>query len=206
MTHPLIDIVSSDEPDIRNRSLDAWCRDASADELLTACADLDRFRRDCDNLYQRVRSLLFLSAIYRYHLPRTLPAGAHSRIPLDGFTQLMNRRFEEAIDRFLDVQHEEGISDTIGSALASAYHQLSFQTLADQVRRSVRSTRGNQWMFRIGHPADHPIRVVEAMKQRDARTGLFPVLWQRTPVRMDLSHRGWSDIFFLGMDFPEWAR
>ncbi len=23
---------------------------------------------------------------------------------------------------------------------------------------------------------------------------------------MDLSHSGWSDIFFLGMDFPEGAR
>ena len=27
-----------------------------------------------------------------------------------------------------------------------------------------------------------------------------------TPVRMDLSHSVWSDIFFLGMDFPEGAR
>ncbi len=36
---------------------------------------------------------------------------------------------------------------------------LGFQTLADQVRRSVRSVRGNQWMFRTGHPADHPLRV-----------------------------------------------
>ncbi len=36
---------------------------------------------------------------------------------------------------------------------------LGFQTLADQVRRSVRSVRGNQWMFRIGHPADQPLRV-----------------------------------------------
>ena len=34
----------------------------------------------------------------------------------------------------------------------------------------------------------------------------FPILVERTPVRMDLSHSGWSDIFFLGMDFPEGAR
>ena len=27
-----------------------------------------------------------------------------------------------------------------------------------------------------------------------------------TPVRMDLTHSGWSDIFFLGMDFPEGAK
>src|SRR5262249_33816156 len=36
--------------------------------------------------------------------------------------------------------------------------------------------------------------------------GLFPILVERTPVRLDLSHSGWSDIFFLGMDFPEGAR
>ena len=38
------------------------------------------------------------------------------------------------------------------------YRSLAFQTLADQVRRSVRSVRGNQWMFRVGHPADYPLR------------------------------------------------
>src|SRR5581483_4848425 len=36
--------------------------------------------------------------------------------------------------------------------------------------------------------------------------GPFPVLAEKTPVRMDLSHSAWSDIFFLGMDFPEGAR
>jgi hypothetical protein len=35
-----------------------------------------------------------------------------------------------------------------------------------------------------------------------AEDGLFPILRESTPVRMDLSHSGWSDIFFLGMDFP----
>jgi hypothetical protein len=31
-------------------------------------------------------------------------------------------------------------------------------------------------------------------------------LTESTPVRMDLTHSGWSDIFFLGMDYPEGAR
>jgi len=34
----------------------------------------------------------------------------------------------------------------------------------------------------------------------------LPDLCEATPVRMDLSHSGWSDIFFLGMDLPEMAR
>ncbi len=35
---------------------------------------------------------------------------------------------------------------------------------------------------------------------------LYPILIERTPVRLDLSHSAWSDIFFLGMDYPEGAR
>jgi len=41
---------------------------------------------------------------------------------------------------------------------------------------------------------------------RRGEDGAYPVLREQTPVRMDLSHSGWSDIFFLGMDFPEGAR
>ena len=61
-------------------------------------------------------------------------------------------------------------------------------------------------MFRIGHPADHPLRIHPELLRRDSPQGLFPILREMTPVRMDLTHSGWSDIFFLGMDFPEGAR
>ena len=98
------------------------------------------------------------------------------------------------------MQKAEGPSDAISSALAAAYQRLAFQTLADQVRRSVRSVRGNQWMFRMGHPADHPLRLRPELLRRDAEGG-YPILRERTPVRMDLSHCGWSDIFFPGHGF-----
>jgi hypothetical protein len=128
-------------------------------------------------------------------------------IPFDGYTNLLQRRFEEAIDLFL----AEPLSDATASALATAYHQLAFQTLADQVRHSVRSVRGNQWMFRLGHPADQPLRVRPELYRSVVNGGLeqgllFPILHESTSVRMDLTHSGWSDIFFLGMDFPEGAQ
>ena len=206
MTHELVQIITSQDETVRNRSLEGFCRGATAEELLKACEELDRFRRDSDNLYQRVRALFFLSAIYRYHLPEKLPPNAHALVPFDGYTDLLNRRFGEAIDTFLAALRRQTPNDTISSALSVAYHELGFQTLANQVRRSVRSIRGNQWMFRIGHPSDHPVRVRSELLQRGDGTGPFPILWERTPVRMDLSHSAWSDIFFLGMDFPEGAR
>jgi hypothetical protein len=202
----LTQIITAADPEIRNRSLDAFCRAASLSELLAECEALDHLRRESDNLYERVRALFFLYAIHRFHLP--LKPGMQSKglIPFEGYTHLLKRRFEEAIEIFLTIQGTHGPNEAISSALAAASHNLGFQTLADQVRRSVRSVRGNQWMFRIGHPADHPLRVrPELFERADAKT-LFPILKEATPVRMDLTHSGWSDIFFLGMDFPEGAR
>lgn len=206
----LIQIITATDPAVRNRSLDGFCRAATVTQLLQECAALDHFRRTNQNLYERVRALFFLYAIYRFHLPAKSTINQEGLIPFYGYTNLLKRRFEEAIDIFLADQEQHGPSDGIASALASAYHSLAFQTLADQVRRSVRSVRGNQWMFRIGHPADHPLRVRPLLYEQTGpnpeQAPLFPVLREATPVRMDLTHSGWSDIFFLGMDFPEGAR
>jgi hypothetical protein len=207
----LIQIITSAEPAVRDYSFDAWCRPASLEDLMAAGAELDAFRRRSANLYERVRALFFLYALHRFHIPSKLTAWDQARrgrslIPFRGFEHFLERRFEEAIDHFLAVQQVEGPSDAISSALAAAYQRLAFQTLADQVRRSVRSVRGNQWMFRMGHPADQPLRIRAELLQPDVGDGTYPILRERTPVRMDLTHCGWSDIFFLGMDYPEGAK
>lgn len=200
----LAGIITAAEPRLRNRSLDAFCREASPETLLAECEALDRFRRSSDNLYERVRALFFLYAIHRFHLPFKPGIAPRGFISFAGYTNLLKRRYEEAIEIFLAAQCAGGPSGAVSSALAAAYRGLGFQTLADQVRRSVRSVRGNQWMFRIGHPADYPLRIRPELLACSG--GLYPVLHEATPVRMDLTHSGWSDIFFLGMDFPEGAR
>ena len=218
-TSRLVEIITAAAPEERDRSIEAACRGASVADLLTECDALEHFRRASTNLYERVRALFFLHAIHRFHLPDRLAAAhdAAALIPHDGYHHLLNRRFEEAIDTFLAAQAEHGPSDAISSALATAYRDLGLQTLANQVRRSVRSLRGNQWMFRMGHPADHALRIRPellgatsphgaAATAPDGDSRMFPILRESTPVRMDLSHAGWSDIFFLGMDFPEGAR
>jgi len=204
-------IITATDPALRDQSLDVACAGLSLDDLLAECAALDSFRRGSENLYDRVRALFFLYAIHRFHIPLRLVDGAASAqrgsglIPFQGFEHLLHRRFEEAIDAFLSVQESDGPCDGICSALATTYHRLAFQTLADQVRRSVRSVRGNQWMFRMGHPADQPLRLRPELLRRN-EGGTYPILRERTPVRMDLTHSAWSDIFFLGMDFPDGAR
>jgi hypothetical protein len=200
MPHRLLAILRANDPKTRDTPVETACEGLECDELLAEAAALDDFYRGESNLYARVRALLFLYALHRYLLPRSTGLPRGGRIPFDGVECLWNRRFEDAIDRFRAEQAKAGPSDALASALAAAYRELAFQTLADQVRRSVRSHSGNQWMFQVERPEAHPLRIHDELM----REGV--VLRESTPVRMDLTHSGWSDIFFLGMDYPEGAR
>jgi hypothetical protein len=201
----LLDIIQSEDEAARHQALALACRKLSFEELLSERAALDRFRRTSTNLYERVRALFFLYAINRFHLPARAELPSSGQIPSSGVARLLNRRFDEAIRIFQAEEALRGPGDPICSALAAAYHSLAFQTLADQVRASVRGAAGNRWMFRTGSADEHPLRVRPELLARSPN-GMFPMLRERTPVRMDLSHSGWSDIFFLGMDYPEGAR
>ncbi len=151
----IMTIVSNDDA-IRHRSLESLCSNLDAPSLLRAAKQLDQFWRQCDNLYHRVRAQFYLAAIYRYFLPKQISESNPGLLDQEAYHHILQRRFNEAIDSLLASQEREGPSLAITSALAKAYHQLGFQTLADQVRRSVRTVRGNQWMFRIAHPGDIP--------------------------------------------------
>ena len=207
-TPDLVRIITATDPNVRDTPLESVLSDCSSAALVAACEQLETFRSESENLYERARALFFLAAIHRFHLPAKLasePEASKGLIPFHGYEQLLQRRFSEAIDTFRSQQNADGPTDGVSSALAAAYQRLAFQTLADQVRRSVRSVRGNQWMFRMGHPEDHPLRIKAELLQRGP-DGTYPILREQTPVRMDLTHSAWSDIFFLGMDFPEGAR
>ena len=200
-TSSLVAALTTSDDGQRNRALDDLVAQLGPSALLAECAALNGFRKTTHNLYERVRALFFLHAIHRFHLSAT---GRQGHIPFEGYRLLLDRRFEEAIARFEKEQEQRGQNDALSSALAAAYKGLGFQTLADQVRRSVRSVRGNSWMFRCGHPLDQPLRIRPELCKRGQAA--FPALRERTPVRMDLTHSGWSDIFFLGMDHPEGAK
>jgi len=201
-----INTIVSDDDAVRHRSLESLCAGLDAEGLLAAAGRLDAFRRRSENLYHRVRAQFYLAAIYRYFLPKVFSETHAGLLEYEAYQHILQRRFSEAIDALLESQAKDGPTLAVTSALAKAYHQLGFQTLADQVRKSVRTVRGNQWMFRIGHPSDHPLRLVKTLMEPDAVHRAYPVLVEKTAVRMDFSHSGWSDIFFLGMDYPEGAR
>ena len=201
-----IETITSADPVQRNRSFFDMSRDIPVAQLQKDLYELDTFRKSTASLYDKVRAILFLYAGFRFFLQENGSTPATGKIPYTGFDDLLSRRFEQAIDTFLKELERNGPNANLYSALAESYHQLSFQILAGQVRKSVRSTRGNQWMFRVGHAEEHPIRLHPALLERTEGSLFYPVLQEQTAVRMDLTHSGWSDIFFLGMDYPEGAR
>ena len=92
-------IITATDPLERNQSVEGACAGLSVEGLLEECAELDRFRRHSDNLYQRVRALFFLYALHRFHLPQALAAhswagrpGPGSFIPFKGYEHLLQDR------------------------------------------------------------------------------------------------------------------
>lgn len=204
MVNPFIETITSAEPAVRDRAIGALARGLTTAEVLRAAEGLEAFRAGSRNLYERVRASIFLHWLYRYRVQDAPDVPGGGAIPAAGFLDLMERRFEQAIASFRGAIRAHGVDGSVASALAQAYERGTYQTLADQVRRSVRSCRGNRWMFRVGQVGEHPLRLHPRLLERGA--GAFPILVERTPVRLDLSHSAWSDIFFLGMDYPEGAR
>ena len=196
----LLERITSADPAVRNLAFEAWAQGRTEAELVAEAERLDAFRRESGNLYDRVRALVFLSTLHRFHLAEA--ASGAALIPYGAIEHIRGRRFDQAVSELLAAQARHGASPALSSALANAYRGLAFQTLADQVRQSVRRFPGNQWMFRTGHLADYPLRLRTALRTGEP----FPVLHETTPVRMDLTHSAWSDIFFLAMDYPEGAR
>ncbi|OIQ95654.1 hypothetical protein GALL_223300 [mine drainage metagenome] len=203
MESHLIALVEGTADD--STAFEALCTAADRATLEGFADELEAYRHRCTNFYHRVRAVFFLAALHRYFLPLHFPDQSEGSIPFEGHRLAMDRRYEEAIAVYLAHQRDAGSSDSLSSALAAAYSGLAFKTLAHQVQRTVRQVRGNQWMFRAGHPLDYPLRIRPELTL-PAADGLMPVLREETAVRLDLSHAAWSDIFFLGMDYPEGAR
>ena len=118
MSGQLTTIVTSSDPAIRNRSLDAFCRAASLAELLAECAELDALRRSSQNLYERgwvlvtsenlikLRELLHQTADYLLGFDDPLGLDIEERLLLDLFRQTRNTGLRNAILDYARLQHD----------------------------------------------------------------------------------------------------
>ena len=206
--NPFINTITSQDSAVRDASFQTLCKNLSIDQVQSYLAELEEFRKQTENLYEKVRASIFLYAGYRFYLMDSKSIRPTGAIPVEGCKNFLDRNYERALSIFhaYPIRQSRQTNENLLSCLAETYHQNTFQLLSDQVRKSVRSSLGNQWMFRVGHPDEHPLKMHPALFTRSSTTHLYPLLCERTPVRLDLTHSCWSDIFFLGMDYPEGAR
>ncbi len=209
MFNDLIETITSEDDALRNRSIESLLQNKNKDELLKLAEELETFRRSSDNLYHKVRASLFLFVIYRFYLQSNIEIKQHGKIPFEGIRAAFDRGFEKSIDIYLKDRtqtKENNLNAALCSAIADSYYKLSFKYLFDQVKLSISHCRENFHLFNIGSLDDYPYSVPEELITPCTETGLYPIGTDASPVRLDPSHSGWSDIFFLGMDFPEGAK
>ncbi|MCK5511498.1 MAG: UTP--glucose-1-phosphate uridylyltransferase, partial [Thermodesulfovibrionia bacterium] len=206
MSTTLIETILSEDESIRNRSINSLLQGKNKDDLLKIADDTEEFRRNSNNLYHKVRASLYLFVIYRFFLMPHEKIKQHGTIPFAGVRASLERDFAKSIAIFLKEIKKNKLNSALFSAIAESYHKISFQYLLQQVKRSISQCNENFHLFNIKGLADYPYSVPSELSVADPKTGLYPILLDVSPVRLDPSHSGWSDIFFLGMDFPEGAR
>ncbi len=207
MTNELIETIVSEDDNLRHRSIHFLLKGKSKDDLLTFADELETFRKSVNNLYYRVRASLFLFVIYRFYLQENKKLLICGEIPFKGIKAAYSRDFEESINVYIsEIKRKDYLNSGICSALADSYFKLSFKYLLDQVKHSISHSKGNFHLFNTKGLNDYPYSALAELTIPDPETGRYPVGLDTSPVRLDPSHSGWSDIFFLGMDFPEGAR
>lgn len=207
MVNDLLQTITSEEGAVRNRSISHLLQGKSREELIHMANSLESFRKTSENLYHRVRASLFLSVLYRFYLAEADNVRRSGTIPFAGIQAAYERDFERAIGIFLrEIHGRNGGNSTVYSAIADSYYHLSFNYLLDQVKLSISGRSENYHLYHVHDIEDYPFRVPEELITPDPDTGRYPIGMDASPIRIDPSHSGWSDIFFLGMDFPEGAR
>lgn len=207
MSNELIETIVSGDDSVRNRSITSLLLDKNIGDLLKCADELESFRLSSGNLYHKVRASLFLYVIYRFYLENNKNISQNGKIPFNGVKAAFERNFEKAISIYLIERKSAGSGNSaLFSAIGDSYYKLSFQYLLDQVKLSISHRSENYHLYNLGTLNDYPFSVPPELTTPDNETGSYPVGMDASPVRIDPSHSGWSDIFFLGMDFPEGAR
>lgn len=206
MSNLLIETILSGSDSDRNRSIESLLYGYNSDDLLNTAIELESFRKASKNLYQHVRASLFLFFIYRFRLLNEPLFSRSGKPPAEGIRAASEGDYERSIDIYLKEIKDNEVNSCLISAIAESYHKIGFKYLLDQVKLSISHCKENFHLFNINGLDDYPYTSPAELTVPDTDTGLYPLGMDASPIRLDPSHSGWSDIFFLGMDFPEGAR
>src|SRR5687768_12520370 len=107
----LLEQITSKDPAIRDLAFESQVEGQPEHALLAEAARLDAFRRETGSLYHRVRALVFLSTLHRFHIAIT--ASGQELIPYKAIEYIRGRRFDQAVSELLTAQHQHGASPAL---------------------------------------------------------------------------------------------
>ncbi len=171
---------------VRDTSIAEACEGASQQWLLEQADALEHARFSEASAMMRVRALLFLHYLYEHRIVAT------STEPLLFPASVLFG--EKKFDLASEAARSRPLSVASASFLSACHRSHAFFLLSDLVRNAVKSVAGNEWLFDANLPQKNALVICESN------------LVEKTPVRLDLTHSCWSDIFFLAMDNAECAR
>jgi len=203
--NPLLETIVSKKEKIRNRTIEELLAGRSPELLLNDLKDLEVFRRNSDDIYYQVRAYFYSFAICRFYLLNPAASSRPGTVTAQTAGKFASGDFNAAL-RLLHRNLVKNSSPARLSMIAAGAYRQAFSLLLKQVKRSISESRGNEWLFTTASLKEYPLRVEPLYLKKDPETGRYPLGVDFSPVRMDPCHSGWSDIFFLAMDFPEGAR
>ena len=165
----------------------------SADMAISDIIDLMKYRLDSSNIYSaRIKATALISKIAEVH------AQENEILNGDVLALVECKRYEEALDS------TKNMLPFPFAIIAKVTDLLTYEMLESEVTKLVRDNIGNRWIFRIADVDDTPLKIVPKLLEKI--NGKRSIFVEKTAVRLDFTHSGWSDIFFLSTDFPEGAK
>ena len=112
--------IISENPAIRDTPSLEVAMSMPTAELLVELAWLEAFRKNCLNLYHRVRAAIILHGVCRFRLQEDRTLCGEGLLDKDAFFALFERQFEKAIAR---IPIGPNLTRAGASLLAQAYEQ-----------------------------------------------------------------------------------
>ncbi|MBI1976047.1 MAG: hypothetical protein HYS56_00890 [Candidatus Omnitrophica bacterium] len=207
-------VIQASSPWLNNRTYESLLvgeegRALSGQEILQWALGLEQFytsQAAQKNPYHRIRALIYLHHLYRFSL---IGKGFHhpAVIPKEGVEAFNEGESERAIEIYQQVMREQGPSEALFTALAAGYRKLAWQQALEIVQDAVKkSDPRNGPLFQTESLEQYSLRIAEVFAAGDAQTNLTPIGQEESSVRADPTKTLWSDIFFLAMLLPEWAK
>ncbi|KAA6358642.1 MAG: putative UTP--glucose-1-phosphate uridylyltransferase, partial [Streblomastix strix] len=227
--HILQNVLLGSQSETCDQSVNVLVGQMNDSALFAEMQVLEDLRKRTDiTFYQQVRALMFLHWIFEFELPLRAHRGnlskLHELLPISPFPGMGMQFLQAELElnnakEKIDIFSFNELPFALISVLAKCYGQFALQKLGGLVKRTVEAQPENRWAYEFswGNLLSSKESInLDCQKldkeQNKYRLRIIPqlfvdktIIYENTPVRIDITHTVASDIFFLAMDFPQGA-